>query len=59
MHATGKLFPKSDRAPAIVPVAEAKLQRLLAQRLPSHGIAASERIVSGFYTSHAMLVARG
>lgn len=59
MHATGKLFPKSDRAPAIVPVAEAKLTRLLAQRLPSHGIAASERIVSGFYTSHAMLVARG
>ena len=59
MHATGKLFPKSDRAPAIVPVAEAKLQRLLAQRLPGHGIAASERIVSGFYTSHAMLVARG
>lgn len=59
MHATGKLFPKSDRAPAIVPVAEAKLQRLLAQRLTGHGIAASERIVSGFYTSHAMLVARG
>lgn len=58
MHATGKLFPKSDRAPAIVPVAEAKLSRLLAQRLPSHGIAASERIVSGFYTSHAMMVTR-
>lgn len=59
MHATGKLFPKSDRAPAIVPVAEAKLSRLLAQRLPGHGIAASERIVSGFYTSHAMMVSRG
>lgn len=59
MHATGKLFPKKDRAPAIVPVAEWKLRRLLAQRLPSHGIAASERIVSGFYTSHAMLVSRG
>jgi magnesium-protoporphyrin O-methyltransferase len=59
MHATGKLFPKSDRAPAIVPVAEAKLSRLLAQRLPGHGIAASERIVSGFYTSHAMHVIRG
>lgn len=56
MHATGKLFPKSDRAPAIVPVAEARLSRLLAQRLPGHGIAASERIVSGFYTSHAMMV---
>ncbi|GGB53104.1 magnesium protoporphyrin IX methyltransferase [Blastomonas aquatica] len=59
MHATGKLFPKSDRAPAIVPVAEARLTRLLAQRLPSHRIAASERIVSGFYTSHAMMVSRG
>lgn len=56
MHATGKLFPKSDRAPAIVPVAEARLSRLLAQRLPSHSIVASERIVSGFYTSHAMMV---
>jgi len=59
MHATGKLFPRSNRAPAIVPVAEARLTRLLAQRLPSHGIAASERIVSGFYTSHAMMVSRG
>lgn len=59
MHATGKLFPKSDRAPAIVPVAEARLTRLLAQRLPGHGIAASERIVSGFYTSHAMMVSQG
>lgn len=56
MHATGKLFPKSDRAPAIVPVAEKTLERQLAQRLPSHRIAASERIVSGFYTSQAMLV---
>ena len=29
MHAVGRLFPRGDRAPAIEPVAEQKLRRLL------------------------------
>jgi len=59
MHATGKLLPSTDRAPAIVPVGEGKLRKLLAQRLPGYSVVASQRIVSGFYTSNAMLVTRG
>ncbi len=53
MHSVGKVFPKSDRSPAIVPVAEAELRaRLLA--LPGWTIGRTQRISSGFYTSQAM-----
>lgn len=54
MHAVGKFFPRSDRSPAIVPVGETQLRRLLAQELPDWRIGRSERIVSGFYTSQAL-----
>jgi magnesium-protoporphyrin O-methyltransferase len=56
MHAVGKLFPRSDRAPAIVPVAEAGLREALAAApaLAGWRAARSERIASGFYTSQAM-----
>jgi magnesium-protoporphyrin O-methyltransferase len=56
MHTVGRVFPRGDRAPAIEPVAEAALRRLiegdpgLAGFLPRH----SKRIASGFYTSQAM-----
>ncbi|MEM9060310.1 MAG: magnesium protoporphyrin IX methyltransferase [Pseudomonadota bacterium] len=60
MHLTGKLFPRSDRSPAIHPVAERKLRRLCASeaafarwRMPP-----SERIKSGFYISQAMRLVR-
>jgi magnesium-protoporphyrin O-methyltransferase len=54
MHALGKLFPRRDRSPAIVPVAH---ERLLAG-LSARGLATGRdvRIASGFYTSHALEV---
>jgi magnesium-protoporphyrin O-methyltransferase len=60
MHAAGKLFPKRDRAPAIEPVAEARLRGLiidtpeLAEWMPAR----SQRVARGFYTSQAMELVR-
>jgi magnesium-protoporphyrin O-methyltransferase len=56
MHAAGKLFPRSDRSPAIKPVAELRLAGALARELPGWRIAHSERVSSGFYKSQAMAV---
>ncbi len=49
--AVGKTFPRSDRSPAIAPVREALLLKSLV-------VSRSQRISSGFYTSHAMEVPR-
>ena len=51
MHTAGLMFPRSDRAPAIVPVTEAKLRA-------HFGASAmrGQRISSGFYKSHALEV---
>jgi len=49
MHAIGKLFPRSDRSPAIEPVAPARLKALL----PAP-VAREARVTSGFYISHAL-----
>lgn len=56
MHAVGKLFPRGDRAPAIEPVAEKRLRRLIEASAALDGwqIGATRRIASGFYTSQAM-----
>ncbi|KAI95473.1 SAM-dependent methlyltransferase [Rhodomicrobium udaipurense JA643] len=56
MHSAGKLFPRSDRSPAIEPIAEAKLSGMIAKdsRLAGFTQGRSERIVNGFYTSNAM-----
>ena len=56
MHAVGQFFPRSDRSPAIVPVAEAKLRRGIASRLGPQGwqIGRTRLIQRGFYTSQAM-----
>ncbi len=56
MHAVGQLFPRSDRSPAIEPVAERVLLRRLAG---SPGLGAfepgrSRRVARGFYISHAL-----
>jgi magnesium-protoporphyrin O-methyltransferase len=56
MHAVGRLFPRSDRAPSIEPVAEHALRRMLAT---DDGLALwhsgrTQRIASGFYTSQAL-----
>ncbi|MDP2412173.1 MAG: magnesium protoporphyrin IX methyltransferase [Pseudolabrys sp.] len=55
MHAVGRLFPRSERAPSIQPVAEAAMQRLLKQAPALGGWHAGRtlRIASGFYTSQA------
>jgi magnesium-protoporphyrin O-methyltransferase len=59
MHVAGKLFPRSDRSPAIKPVAETRLSQAIAAGLPGWRIDHSERVSSGFYKSQAMGVRRG
>jgi magnesium-protoporphyrin O-methyltransferase len=60
MHSVGRLFPRSDRAPAIEPVAHGALHKrlmrepALAQWRPMN----TQRIISGFYTSQAMELRR-
>lgn len=60
MHAAGKLFPRSDRAPAIAPAAISSLRkRILADpAFAGWRIGRSHRIASGFYTSHALELVR-
>lgn len=53
MHKVGKVFPKSDRSPAIVPVNETELRAKLA-RIEGWRIGRTQRISSGFYTSQAL-----
>ena len=58
MHAVGRLFPRSDRAPAIEPVAEHRLRQLIGGEPALKGwrVDRSQRIASGFYTSQALEV---
>jgi magnesium-protoporphyrin O-methyltransferase len=60
MHAVGRVFPRSDRAPAIAPVAETGLRSRLAQdtKLRDWQVARGERIAGGFYTSQVMELVR-
>lgn len=53
MHKIGKIFPRADRSPAIIPVAEAELRQRLAS-ISGWQIGRTERVSSGFYTSQAM-----
>ncbi|WP_454599153.1 magnesium protoporphyrin IX methyltransferase [Qipengyuania sp. SM2507] len=57
MHTAGKLFPRGNRSPAIVPINEQRLRRQLAG-LHSWRVGRSERISSGFYTSQAIELVR-
>lgn len=56
MHTVGKLFPRGDRSPAIEPVAERALRRMLAtddgMALWQHG--RTQRVSVGFYTSQGL-----
>jgi magnesium-protoporphyrin O-methyltransferase len=60
MRAVGKLFPRGDRAPSIVPVAGTTLHRLIAAEPLLQGFThgRTQRIASGFYTSQAVELAR-
>jgi magnesium-protoporphyrin O-methyltransferase len=56
MHALGKLFPRADRSPAIVPLRRDVLDTLCADDpvLRSWRAGRTQRVASGFYTSEAM-----
>ncbi len=55
MHAVGRFFPRSDRAPSIEPVSDTHLRALIAEErgLDDWQIARTRRIASGFYISQA------
>jgi magnesium-protoporphyrin O-methyltransferase len=56
MHAVGQVFPRGDRSPAIEPVGEAVLRRLIAAEPALDGwrVGRTQRIARGFYISQAM-----
>jgi magnesium-protoporphyrin O-methyltransferase len=56
MRAVGKLFPRSDRSPSIVPVSESAFRQGLAAEpaLDSWGMVGTRLIESGFYRSMAI-----
>lgn len=60
MQAVGKLFPRGNRSPWIVPVRRDKLDSLMASdaELTAWRGARTERIASGFYTSQALELVR-
>lgn len=60
MHLLGRAFPRGDRAPAIEPVGEAALHRLIAREsgLAGFGTGRSQRVSSGFYTSQGLELVR-
>lgn len=60
MHAVGRLFPRTNRAPAIEPVATRRLQRQLAaaQDLAGWHSGRTHRVAAGFYISQALELAR-
>ena len=60
MHAAGTLFPKGDRAPAIVPITLGALGKRLGREpaLTDFGLARTHRVNSGFYLSNAIELSR-
>jgi magnesium-protoporphyrin O-methyltransferase len=55
MHSVGRLFPRSDRSPALTPVAQPLLRQGLTGSIGTGGWneGRSQRVASGFYTSQA------
>lgn len=55
MHVVGKVFPRSNRSPRIVPHATASLYDRITrnERLRNWRLGRNERVSSGFYISHA------
>jgi magnesium-protoporphyrin O-methyltransferase len=60
MHAVGRAFPRGNRAPAVEPVAEQRLRRLLVEHpdLDGWSFGRTRRISSSFYKSHAVELLR-
>lgn len=59
MLGMGRLFPRSDRSPAILPVRDRLLRTLIHSALPTAAIGRDRRISASFYTSHALEVLPG
>ncbi len=58
MRSLGSLFPRSNRAPWIEPVAEKSLRQRLGDGVPQFNATRTQRVASGFYTSQAMELQR-
>jgi magnesium-protoporphyrin O-methyltransferase len=60
MHVVGKVFPRSDRSPRIVPHATAALYKRIArdESLRDWALGRNARVSSGFYISHAQELKR-
>ena len=60
MHTVGRAFPRSNRAPSIVPVRPEGLTELVSKSrdLEAFAVGRTRRIKSGFYTSQAMELVR-
>ncbi len=60
MHVTGKLFPRSNRAPMIEPVRQRRLCGMIkaAPKLEDWNVARTRRVNSGFYISQALELRR-
>lgn len=60
MHAVGRAFPRENRAPAIEPVTEPRLKKLIMDHpdLEEWSFGRSRRVTSGFYKSHALELTR-
>jgi magnesium-protoporphyrin O-methyltransferase len=60
MIAVGRLFPRSDRSPSIVPVAPTRMRRMMTEALGPLGwhLGRTERVSRGFYTSQAQELVR-
>ena len=56
MLGIGRLFPRGDRSPAIIPVRERLLRTLIRNALPKARLGRDRRISASFYTSHALEV---
>lgn len=61
MHMVGKVFPRSDRSPRIVPHSTASLHKWIGKSAALEGWKAARdgRISSGFYISHAQELTHG
>jgi len=60
MHAAGQLFPRGDRSPAIVPIAQRNLQSIItaSDALADWRLGRSMRVNRGFYISQAQEIVR-
>jgi len=60
MHVSGRLFPRSNRAPDIEPITVPRLVGELQRRLSPQRwrVLRTARVSSGFYTSHAIQLVR-